>query len=317
LKVAHICVVTPGRCGLYETTRELVSGLRGLGVDSRLIDVPAANKVYSQGFPEKIDRGAPVDTMEWAVKADIIVSHSGFDGTPVSETNQPIVHICHGRPRSSFLSERGGSTPIYTYLYNKNFDDRFKAVVTFWPEHVKYWDVMMPDKPIYCVPAAVDLNHWRPGPTDYDFHGNKGDFNIVLTDAWRDDVDPFLPLNAAALYAREKNATIHVYAVPEDRKGFKPLLHRIRKDGNLGELVAWTDKLRDVYRAADVMFTANTINTRSVREAMACGCPVVRIGEDLQVGPIVDRHTVRARAEKAFDLQRFAMEFKQILDGVA
>jgi len=316
VKVAHLCIVTPGQCGLYETTREIVCGLRKQGVDSRLIDIPSANKVYKDGYPHDADRGAPLARMAWATKADIIVNHSGYDKTPIEKTDQPIVHIVHGRPRSSFISERKGGTPIYSYHYQKNKDPRFKAVVTFWPEHIPYIKVMFPDKPIHCVPAGVDLDFWCPGESDYDFHGNTGEFNIVLTDAWRDDIDPYLPLNAAALYARQKCAKIHLYAVPKDLKGFSAIIARIRDDGNMGELVRWTTRLREVYRKADVLFTANTINTRSVREAMACGCPVVRIGEDLEVVMLRSRDEVRILAAERFSMDRFTKQFIDVLRTV-
>lgn len=306
-------MITPGRCGLYETTRELIDGLRKLGVDSRMVE-PGGNKVFPGGYPESEDRGIPVADMEWAKEADILVNHSGYDGTPVAETSQPIIHIAHGRPRSSFLSEVNGGTPIYTYHYNKNYDPRWKAVVTFWPEHEKHLKVMFPDKPVYVVQSPVDLDYWTPGDDSYDFHGNRGQINVVCTDAWRDDVDPFMPLNAFALWARgQKGAKFHLYAVPDNLKGYKALIHRIKSDGNLGELVQWTTRLREVYRAADVMLTGNDIDTRSVREAMACGCPVVRVSDfpDIQY----DSKGVRIEAEMRFDPMNTAIQFKAVLDA--
>lgn len=315
MKVAHLVIVTPGRCGLYETTRELVQGLRALGVDSRMVE-PGHNKVYPGGFPHSEDRGIPVERMEWALDADIIVNHSGYDGTEIQHSDHPIVHVAHGRPRSSFLSEVKGHTPIFTYHYNKNYDPRWKAVVTFWPEHEKHLQVMFPDKPVHVVQSPVDLDYWCPGDDSYDFHGNKGDINVVCTDAWREDVDPFMPLNAFCLWARgQKGARFHLYAVPDNLKGYKALIHRIRSDGNLGELVQWTTRLREIYRAADVMITGNDIDTRSVREAMACGCPVVRVSDfqDIEINP----QGVRKEAERRFDPMNTALQFKAVLDAEA
>ena len=171
MKSAHMCVVTPGRCGLYETTRELVVALRSTGVDARIIDVPSANKVYPKGYPHKWDRKAPIADMKWAQNADVIVNHSGYDGTPIEKTNQPVVHVAHGRPRSSYLTQEGGGTPILTYHHNKNLDPRWKAVVTFWEEHVPFHETMFPDVPVVYVPSCVDLEAWSPGESDYDFHG--------------------------------------------------------------------------------------------------------------------------------------------------
>jgi glycosyltransferase involved in cell wall biosynthesis len=322
LKVAHAAVITPNRCGLYETTRELVAGLRARGVDSRLVDpTKDTNKLYPKGTE---DRGAPFADMDWATKADVIVNHSGYDGTPIGETQQPVVHVAHGRPRSSFMSEASGSTPIYSYHYNKNFDPRYKAVVTFWPEHLPYLEVMFPNKRIEYVQSSVDLEAWKPGPKQYDFRGKAGRLNVVISDAWRDDVDPFVPLNAYALWARDvKGAKLHVYGRPKThKKGWDALLKRIETDGNLGEVQGWAEGLVHVYRAADFVLTANEIDVRTVREAMACGCPVVRVSSklngfrtDIAAARDESREFVRLDAERRFNPAETARQFNSVLEG--
>lgn len=322
MKVAHVCIVTPGRCGLYETARELVAGLRDLRVDSRLVDVPAANKVYPNGYLGSVDRGAIMADMGWAVQADVIVNHSGFDGTPLQGTNQPVIHVAHGRPRSSFLCESKGSTKIYTYHYNKNFDDRWKAVVTFWPEHSKFLKVMFPDKMVYDVPASVDLSYWSDGESDYDFHGNKGDINVICADPKRDDNDAFEAMSAFALWARTKvNAKLHLFGAPEDMAGYTPILTRISKDGNMGLIHRWSNKLREAYRAADFAITSSGIDTRSVREAMACGCPVVQLDpllkgfeRDFDDALVASRAETRELAVSRFNPVETARQFKRVLE---
>ncbi len=275
VNVAHIAVVTPRRCGLYETTRELVAALRAQGVDSRIYDpTRAKNKLHPDADE---DRGAPFADLEWAKTADILINHSGL-GSDLEATDQPVIHVAHGRPRSSFLSEFKGSTPIYSYHYHKNRDPRWRAVVTFWPEHEPYLRVMWPDKPIHVVRPPVDLEAWNPkGPTHYNFGGLAGKVNVVCTDAWRDDVDPFVAVNAFALFAREyEGARLHIYGKPKNLRGWAPLLKTIQNDGNLGEVRPWVVKgLDNVYRAADCLLTPHTIDVRSRREAMACGCPVI------------------------------------------
>jgi glycosyltransferase involved in cell wall biosynthesis len=323
IKVAHMTVVTPGRCGLYETTRELVANLRAQGVDSRLVDPTRdKNKLHPSGDG---DRGALFGSMEWALGADVIANHSGYDNTPLEKTAQPVIHIAHGRPRSSFLSEAKGSTPIYSYWYQRSKDRRFAAIVTFWPQHAPYLQVMFPEHPIHVVQSSVDLKAWTPdGPAGYQFHGKRGKINIVLTDAWRDDIDPFEPLHAAALFAREvKGTKIHVYAKPAGaQKGWSAVLKRIQDDGNLGELQGWTLGLANVYRAASFLLTPQVIDTRSVREAMACGCPVVRMPnlegwrQRMLQGLMSDRNGVRVVAEAEFDPVKTARQFKQVIDAV-
>lgn len=323
MRVAHMTVITPGRCGLYETTRELVAGLRNLGVDSRLVDPqPEKNPVK---FNASEDRGALVGSMDWALEADVIVNHSGYDNTPIEKTKQPVVHVAHGRPRSSFLSETRGSTPIYSYWYHKSKDPRFAAIVTFWPQHRDYLEVMMPNKSVHVVPSCVDLGAWTPeGPRGYQFGGKRGEVNLVSTDAFRDDVDPFVPLHAAALFARRtKGVKVHVYGRPASaKKGWDALLGRIISDGNMGEIKPWVSGLANVYRAASALLTPQEIDTRSVREAMACGCPVVRLPnldgweDKILAGLMADRKGVRFAARWQFNPERTAIEFRKVLHSV-
>lgn len=324
MKTAHLTVVTPNRCGLYETTRELVVGLRARGIDARLVDPTRSTNTLHPGGTE--DRGAVFADASWAKTADVLVNHSGL-GKEFEQSPLPVVHIAHGRPRSSFLSEVQGSTPIYSYHYGKNADPRFKAIVTFWPEHEPYLRVMFPSKPIDVVQAPVDLQAWRPdGPTGYTFHGHKGRINVVCTDAWRDDVDPFVVVNAFALWARDiKGAKLHLYGGHPERKGWGALLKRLQDDGTLGERQGWVLGLDHVYRAADLMLTSHVIDTRSIREAMACGCPVVCIpGPHLTgyrsafaLGLEQSRDGVRREAERRFDPAITAQQFEAVLERAA
>ena len=325
MRVAHLTVVTPGRCGLYETTRELVAGLRAQGVDSRLVDpTRATNKLHPEG---EGDRGALFGSMDWAVaEADMISNHSGYDNTPLEKTQHPVVHIAHGRPRSSFISEVKGSTPIYSYWYQKSKDPRFAAIVTFWPQHKPYLEVMLKGKPVHVVQSSVDLQAWNPeGPSGYKFGGKRGRINIVFTDAFRDDVDIFVPLHAAALWAREIHGVkIHIYAKPAKSKGWDAIIRRITEDGNMGEVHGWIkDGLAHVYRAASFLMTPQDIDTRSVREAMACGCPVVRMHnldhgwqKRMLDGLLASRTGTRQVAEICFNPQKTVEQFKAVLDTI-
>lgn len=321
MKVAHLTAITPGRCGLYETSRDLVAGLRARGVDSRLVDPDKENnKLYPK---ETSDRGVPFAEMEWAKDADVLVSHSGI-GKDLEKTNQPLVHVAHGRPRHSFMSEVNGSTPIYSYHYRLNQDARLKTVVTFWPQHVDYLKVMFPEKPVKHVQSSVDLQAWTPGSASYNFNGQGGKYNIVCTDSWRDDIDLFVPLNAFAMWAREvRGAKLHIYGAPNIGRGWGALIKRIQDDGNMGEINGWVKGLNNVYRSANATLTAHEIDVRTVRESMASGCPVIRVKNDISNYRTLfanaletNRAEVRAEAQRLFDHKETAKQFHEILETI-
>lgn len=313
MKVAHFCVITPRRCGLYETTRELVAGLRELGIDSRLVDPDKASNAL---YPNKEeDRSAPIADLEWAKTADVLVSHSGLGRF---STGAPVVHVSHGRPRHSFLSEANGGLPIYSHHYRTNKDSTCKAVVTFWPQHKPYLDVMYPDKPVHVVQSSVDLGFWSPGETEYNFGDKSGDLNVVCTDAWRDDIDAYVPLNAFALWARKSKAKLHLFGKPRKSPGWDALIKRIQDDGNMGLVQGWASELRHVYRAADLVITAHEIDVRTVREAMACDCPVLRIPTSLDADfdSALKQTNNRVLAENMFNPETTAKQFAEVLNAV-
>jgi glycosyltransferase involved in cell wall biosynthesis len=272
MKLAHFAIATPHRCGLYETTRELVAAERLLGHDARICD-PAPNE-DGRGVKE-IDRGVPIADMGWAVQADLVVSHSGHDTTPVSKTKQPIVHVAHGRPLSTFMGERDGKALGLTYQTQRKQIDRYKGAVTFWPEYEPYLRNIWAPKPVWVVPPSVDLMYWKPGETKYDFQGRKGNYNVIMTDPWsRTDVSPYHTIHAFALFQKMFPwARLHMYAWDGNKKGLTGLQNLLGKGG--GIITPWTLGIREVMRAADMLISPHRIYTRSIREAMACGLQVV------------------------------------------
>lgn len=316
MRVAHSVVITPKRCGLYETTREVVGALRKLGVDSRLVDpTKDKNPLHPTG---DADRGTLIGSIDWAVNADVIVNHSGFDGTPLSESTQPVIHVCHARPRHSFIGERDGGTPVYSYQYQRDKDPRFKRVVTFWPEHIEYHKIIFRETPVEFVPAPVDLDYWSPdGPKGYRFGGKAGGVNVVCTDGFRGDIDPFEAMCAFARWSRGRpERKLHVYGKPKKSRGFDVLIKQLAEQGNLGEVRGWVSGLRNAYRAADWTITSHMINTRSVRESLACGCPVARADNCFVLPPRKSREEARKMAEESFNPETTGLRFKALLDEV-
>lgn len=303
MKLAHVAICTPGRCGLYETARELVAAERALGYDARMVD-PRPTQFYPG---EGDERGALIAGKEFVNEADVILDHSGCDGTTDS-IDKPHILVAHGRPESSFLSEKSGGAPVYSYHYRLDGTAKYRGVVTFWRQHVGALEVMFRQTPVRCVPPPVDLQAWHPDGARHDFGGKAGVLNAVITDAWRDDVDPFHAVNAVALAARQiPGLRLHIYGKQGGDKGWPALLKRLGDDGTIGQVQGWTKGLANVYRAADLLVTPHRILTRTVRESMACGLQhVVCSGESAGVdaGSVVaalqsptSRQQVRQQAE--------------------
>lgn len=303
MKVAHVAIVTPRRCGLYETTRELVAAERDLGIDAAIVD-PKPHPAFQDVGPE--DRGAPIRDMEWAKTADLIVSHSGHDGTPLADTDQPILQAAHGRPVSTWIMEREGGAPAWTYHGVRSQRERYRGCVTFWPEYEAYFQAMWGDKPVHVVPPTVDLDYWCPDDTDYDFAGQAGEYNVVMTDPWcRRDVVP-MPLILAFHRFRQSvpQAKLHIFAMDENHKGLA-WVKRLLGDG-LGIIQRWAADLRPVYRKADMLISPQRIYTRSIREAMACGAQVVSAKDADPADIIAFARSMEVRVEFPLDTRHRA-----------
>jgi glycosyltransferase involved in cell wall biosynthesis len=268
------------------------------------------------------------------------VSHSGL-GKAFAQTRKPVIHMLHGRPYSTFLLEQMGKIAVLSYLQRIRQDRRFRGFVTFWPEFLDYWSLFVPEKKLFVIKPPVDLGIWTPdGPNGYQFHGELGRVNVVCADVWRHDIDPFHVIMAYRLYAEDNpGAKLHVYAAPDaspepaTSSGWN-LVRRLMGD-SLGEVCGFVKGLDNVYRAADVMITPHRIATRSVREALACGCSVVMAPgntytdyvaepEDLRYYATMismavqcgDKNTNRAAAQRCFSSERTAVEFLEMVDRV-
>ncbi len=268
------------------------------------------NKLYPDG---DADRGAPFADLDWAHGADVIANHSGLGAQMESWDDAAIIHVAHGRARHSFIGERDGGTPVVSYQISKDRDPRFKAVVTFWPQHQNYLKAVFQRVKVYLVPAPCDLDFWHPGPKAAKFPGGAK-INAVCTDGFRGDVDPYEAIIAFLNWSRHRDAKLHLFGVgKQNNRGWAALFKVMRDRGVMGAKEAWVsqDKLRHIYRSAAFLITSHEIDTRSVREAMACGCPVMRCSGGLIVDTMV-RSEVRASAEMRFDPAKTATEFARI-----
>ncbi len=326
MKIVHLATVAPHQNGLYETTHDLVVAELRIGIDSRIVEP----------YRPIVDRGVWIGYGDRPIaECDILVNHSGLG--VYADTEKPIVHVFHGRPESSFRLEQSGRSPVLSMVAKMRDDSRFKAFVTFWELHKPFWELMV-GPGVEVAPAPVDLEAWCPGESDYDFNGRGGTVNVICTDLWRVDKTPFHLLTVFAVFAASfcpPGAKLHLYGLPEDRTGIDPVLDRLRERGVLGETLPMMDNLLEIYRAADLLISPHRIATRAIREAMACGCPVlccengnmvptsedyegmgVGICDTVQQDQAHVRHKARVQAEWCFSPTKTAEKFKSIYETV-
>ena len=287
MKVAHFLNFAPHAAGIYGTARDLILAERKVGIDAQAID-------YGNGLnpPQRHSRvwckDGDVETIspDWAVdEADIIVRHSALP-KKVFDTHKPIVMPLHGAPEYTFLLEHVGSTQVLKEIMVSAKNPDYKCFPTFWKENVFPWQVYLPGKKIEYVPATVDLDFFNPGGKLYEFEKNKvGEFNIVITNVWRKEyVTPYSALFAAAKWVKTKcpKARIHIFGVPGDNKKYpkhtgpvNQTLLALQRAGCVGSCFRIIGNLDEVYRSADMLVTPHVIASRTVREALASGCPIV------------------------------------------
>lgn len=284
MKAAHFLNFAPNQAGIYGTAKDLVVAERRQGVDAQAID-------YGNGLnpPQRHSRvwckDGEIETIspEWALDADIIVRHSALP-KKIFDAHIPIVMPFHGAPEYTFMLEHNGVTRTLKELIVSMKNPDYKAFVTFWKENMFYWEIMFPDKKIFYVPASVDLDKFNPGGNLYTFE-KPGKINIVIAGVWRKEyTTPYSVLFAAAKFVRDKcpEARVHVFGLPPDNKKYPkndgPVNHTLlalQRANLVGKCYRIVPNLNEIYRSADMAVTQHTVASRTVREALASGCPLV------------------------------------------
>lgn len=351
IKIAHFLNFSPHAAGIYETAKEMILAERKAGIDAQAIDYG-----NGQNAPQRHSRvwckDGDIETINpgWAVdEADIIVRHSAIP-QKVLDTHKPIVMVLHGTPEYTFLLEHTGKTRVLKEIIVSAENPDYKMFVTFWKENVFPWQIWLPDRKIGYVPSFVDLKKFNTEGKVHKFQ-SPGKFNIVVTNVWRKEyVTPFSALFAAAKWVKTKHpeARIQVFGVPADDpkypKNDGPVnrtLLALQKANCVGRCYRIVPNLDEVYRAADMMVTPHVVASRTVREALASGCPVVagagnpytpytadprsinsfvhaidECYKDIKKDKGYTRREARDVAEKEFNFEQVGQAMKKIFEGV-
>ena len=284
MKVTHFLNFAPHQAGIYGTATDLVKAERKQGLDVQVVD-------YGNGMnpPQRHSRvgckDGDIETVapDTAMDSDVIVRHSALP-QKVFDSDIPLVMPFHGAPEYTFLLEHTGNTRVLKELIVSTQNPRYKAFITFWKENMFYWEAMFPGKKIFYVPASVDLDKFNPLGKMHTFK-KPGKINIVVAGVWRKEyTTPYSVLFAAAKFVRDycPEARIQVFGVPGDNKKYPKndgpvnrTLLALQKMNAVGECFRIVPNLDEVYRSADIAVTQHTVASRTVREALASGCPLV------------------------------------------
>jgi len=324
IKVAHWVEV--GLCGQYRTVKDLVKAEREAGLDARIIDFHMLSKTEHKWESRRIEGS---EDIEWAKEADVYIRHT-FVPKEYRDLGKPIIMCCHGRPESTFRLSRSGQIKLHHEFENCFKNDLYKAFVSFWPEYVYINKTKFGDK-FHHIPICVDLDYFHPEGEKWKWK-NPGKINLLVCDIWREDVIPYYTLYKAAEFIENSglDAKLHIVGLSAYKHGsVQYMIKKLRERNVIGDVLPLIKDLRIFARAADVILTPNVIDTRIVREAMACGCPVVKgFGRTEFINSEetaflynlcsdkIDRDVIRAEAEDMFNPKVTGAKMKELVEKV-
>ena len=274
LKVAHFAQFGPHSAGISGTAIDMILAERAVGIDAQLIDFDGTKKPSKVGLERS---GVITVGPSIAKTADILVRHSAIPPA-IKNLGIPIVMCLHGRPEYTFLLDYSKKHAVINCYLNSAKDPQYAGFITFWKQHLDYLNILLPKTTIDYVPAMVDLDLYNPKGIKYDYSDIGGSPNILITDMFREDVNPFNMLLAASTFIREyyPKGKAHIYGMMRLKESpVKELIGAMKAAGVLGDVQPLVRDMDRIYRSADMLITPHVIATRVVREALASGLPIV------------------------------------------
>lgn len=274
MKVAHFAQFAPHAAGISGTAIDMVLAERAVGIDSILIDYNGTKKPSIVGHERS---GVVTVGPSQAKDADIITRHSAVP-TAIKNTGIPMVMCLHGRPEYTYLLEYIKKSCIIGEYLKCAKDPQYMGFITFWEQHLDYLNILLPSSKIDYVPAMVDLDLYNPKGIKYDYSDVGGTPNILIADMFREDVNPFNMLVAAAIFRKKycPEAKVHIYGLQRLKESpVKDLIDAMKVAGVIGEAKPLVADMDRIYRSCDMLITPHVIATRIVREALASGLPIV------------------------------------------
>ena len=286
-KIVHVAPYQPCASGIYEACRDMMCAdvLSGHEVffvdkgnikDRKNVFQPVGTADDRGGFKVVTSDPRELDS------ADIIIAHSLPHNEWLIRNQAPIIFIAHGRPLYGFRLEYYHDKASFSFLKEYSRFPRIKKLLYFWPEFTPYWESVFPkDKMLALDYPIIDQVRFSPKGEEHIIKDEqKGEYNILICDSWREDIDLFETFNGALQAAREyKNIKFHLYAIDTKEGKVNPcweiLIQEMRNLNAMGELCGRMDNMEQVYRSMDAVLTPHRIITRVIGESLSCGTPVI------------------------------------------
>ena len=271
MKIAHFAQFAPHACGQYETVRDLIKAERMVGIEAEFIDYGKKDLTCQVG---KKDGHITTAHPDYAKQADVLFHHTAIPQS-ISKNGKPIVLCLHGRPESTLKIGLSNGGDLIKAILNFAKDDQYKAILTFWYEYLFLWENIISQKEkLFCIPAPVDLERFNFSIKKR-ILPKEGRPRLMIADLWREDITPFNSIFAAIYYKQnfQPSTTIHLFGLPSQKN--RLFLEDMRVKGMFASFYPSVIGLEKIYPKMDLLITPHSIAVRTVREALACGLPIV------------------------------------------
>lgn len=283
MRIVHFAPFAPNACGLYEAARDMVIADCLAGHEVHLVDVGITSLTgeHVPGSSGRIDNrgGSYIVTSDPLIvdSADVLIAHTGVPDNWISRCQAPIVWIMHGRPAACFRPEQFGKGHSYSLMVGLSRWPRIKKMVTFWQHHMQYWEPVIPKEKLICLDVPpVDGNRFSPDGPVYDLKDFRGQWNVLIADSWREDIDIYEVVHGLFQIAElTTGVKFHFCAVENPLGPWEHIFAKLKEVSVLGEVSARMLNMEERYRAVDLVLSPHRIATRVIIEALSCGVPVV------------------------------------------
>jgi len=320
LKIAHWCLFGPKLSGMYETVRELILAENQIdGVLAGMCETPrpdAPNPVVKRaaegGMVDAFHPELRTQDWGWAMKwADVHMVHTTMSKR-VSELT-PKVFFAHGTPEACLDNELQPNDKRKSFTSTAAWIERFEASFVTSKRAEQMWKVFdHSGEKVHRVTKGIDLTWWQRSSTKQEL---DGDPSILYGEIWRNIKHPLYLLYAMNdLYKENKDIRLNVWGANMNVPVWKDIMDRAYFNDFLGNqgMRGIVDYPEHYYTRGDVYFGSAIYGdlSRSMQEAMACGCPVVTWDTDAHG----DQHAYRYA--KGFDFKHLGDTLTEVAGEV-